>query len=659
MKNPLLTLAHQPQFSAIKPQHIKPAITCLLHRNQEKLKKLLQQKNITWDNFMTPFTLMNEELNSTWSVVKHLHAVIDTKKLRQAYSITLPLITRYFTKLKHHKLLYQTLKKLQNNSVLNKTQHKILADLLLDFRLNGSDLPFTKKRLLLKLNNKLLHLQNKFAQHVLDATNDWQYLATAKEVRGIPQHDLQLAVKRANQAKKSGFLFTLDMPVYYAVITYAHNRTLRKKMYRAYVTRASKLGESKYDNTKIITAILATRRHIAQFLNFPNYAALSLTTKMLKKPHKAHNFLHHLAISALKKGKKEYATLQKFAANLDQIKKLQPWDIAYYSEKLRQQKHKISQEELRAYFPLNHVLHGMFNIAHKLFGITIKEQQTFNRWHKDVRLFKIYAQNQPLGIFYTDLYARKNKQSGAWMDRLHSRIRINKEILLPAAYLTCNFTPPLNNASLLTHDEVITLFHEFGHCLHHLLTRVDYLDASGINGVPYDVVEMPSQLMENWTWEIKSLKLLTHHHKTKKTLPYSWCKKLYASKNFQTNLRTLRQLEFALFDLELHLKFNPHINNQALKILHQVRKKVRCTPTFRHDYMPNSFLHVFADDYAAGYYSYKWAETLAQKVFAQFKKRGIFDHKTGMRFLRTILSTGSSMEPEDLFKAFFNRGTKR
>lgn len=655
--NPLLQKNHLPQFNKIKPYHIKPAILHLLQHNRTTLTLLLNQPKFTWENLMTPMAVMHEELDHTWSTIRHLHAVVNSPALRKIYNTLLPKINEYFTQLKHNPRLYQTIKTLQHNSRLNQIQRKILNDYARDFRLHGIELKNSEKKRLLLLQNKLITLTAKFANNVLDATAHWNYLAQHDEIAGIPAHDLALAKNQARLHKKTGWLFTLDAPSYLAVITYATNRKLRQKIYTAYVTRASELGSTKHNNHQVIQHILKTRLQIAKLLGFANYAALSLTTKMLKKPATALTFLNRLVRAASKKARQEYAELSNFAYKHDSIKNLQPWDITYYSEKLRQQKYKISQEELRAYFPIDHVFAGMFVVAQRLFGITIKEQKKFERWHHDVRLFKIYSQSKKLlGELYADLYARPNKQSGAWMEHCRNRMRLNAHtVQTPVAYLNCNFTPPLNQQALLTHDEIITLFHEFGHCLHHLLTQVDYPEVSGINGVPYDAVEVPSQLMENWCWEKAGLKLLSHHYQTHKKLPDVRCRQLYTSKNFQTGLRTLRQLEFALFDLILHLEFNPKIKNQVQKILNQVRSKVRVTQAASFDRMQNSFLHIFADDYAAGYYSYKWSEVLALDIFAYFKAHGILDRTTGKKFLHTFLERGGSIDPMELFIAFRGR----
>lgn len=655
--NPLLQKSHLPQFNKIKPYHIKPAILHLLQHNRTTLTLLLNQPKFTWENLMTPMAVMHEELDHTWSTIRHLHAVVNSPALRKIYNTLLPKINEYFAQLKHNPRLYQTIKTLQHNSRLNQIQRKILNDYARDFRLHGIELKNSEKKRLLLLQNKLITLTAKFANNVLDATAHWNYLAQHDEIAGIPAHDLALAKNQARLHKKTGWLFTLDAPSYLAVITYATNRKLRQKIYTAYVTRASELGSTKHNNHQVIQHILKTRLQIAKFLGFANYAALSLTTKMLKKPATALTFLNRLARATLKQANQEYTELHQFALKLDGIKKLQPWDIAYYSEKLRQTKYKIAQKELRVYFPIDQVFSGMFAIAKRLFGVTLKEQKKFARWHRDVRLFKIYNPSKKLlGELYADLYARKNKQSGAWMDRCRNRMRLNdKTLQLPVAYLTCNFTPPLKQQALLTHEEVITLFHEFGHCLQHLLTQIDYPEVSGINGIPYDAIELASQLMENWCWEKAGLKLLSRHYKNHQPLPNILAQRLCASQKFQIGIRTSRQLEFALFDLILHLEFNPKIKNQVQKILAAVRHKIRIIPVAPFDRMPYSFLHIFADDYAAGYYSYKWSEVLALDIFAYFKAHGILDRTTGKKFLHTFLERGGSIDPMELFIAFRGR----
>lgn len=662
--NPLLKDSAFPLFNKIQPQHVKPAIAQVLQQHRQNLKKILAQKPpFSWENLLAPLEEADDQLHKTWSLVTHLNAVTNTPQWRKAHDDILPQISKYSTQVGLNKKLYSAIFSLKNNkewAKLNATQRKIIIELLRDFHLSGVALPTQKKQQFAKLKLELDKLNNKFANNVLDTTYAWQYCATKNEISGIPQHALAVARQAAQNNKQQGFLFGLDMPTYQTIITFADNRDLRQKFYTAYITRASNQGPHaiKNDNSKIIEKILQKRNKIAALLGFKNYAELSLATKTARHPKKVIRFFTQLTKATKKKAQQEFAELSIFAQHYCIINKLEPWDIAYCSEKLRQHKLQLSEEEIRQYFPVDHVLTGLFTIATKLFDLKIKEVPKTAKWHKDVKLFAIYtAHNELRGYFYIDLYARKHKRGGAWMDECRVRRRLsNGSLQIPIAYLNCNFTIPLaNKPTLLTHNEVDILFHEFGHCLQHLLAKVDYAYAASINGVPLDAVEFPSQFMENWCWQKLSLRLLSRHYKNNKPLPDSLIKKLLQSKKMQIGLQTSRQIEFAMFDFNLHLATNIKKYAAVLKTLNKIRQKVRVVPTAKFDRMPNSFEHIFGGGYAAGYYSYKWSEMMAVDAFALFKKAGILDKKTGVSYLHNILEVGSSIDPIAAFKKFRGR----
>lgn len=663
--NPLLNKNLLPKFSQIKPEHILPAIKLLLDQSNKTLEKLLDQKdqNYSWENFLQPLDEMHNQVDFAWSTINHLNGVKNSADLRHAYDQALPLVTEYFAKLGQNFELFQAIKSIRENKNFDKldiAQKKAITNELRDFHLAGVDLPPKEKKLFLQLQQKIAALGNKFSNNVLDATQKWKYLASQSEITGIPEHALAIAKSKAFEKNQTGWLFTLDFPSYYAVITFADSRSFREKIYYAYITRASELNkkERKLDNTIVMHEILRLKKQIASMLGFKNYAEFSLATKMAKTPKEVLDFLNKLTKYSLKKGKSEFIELSKFAKEKYGCDKLAPWDIAYYSEKLREAKYNVSEEEIREYFPVDHVINGMFYITNKIFKVTFKEVKKFNSWHKDARLFEIYDQNRKLrGKFFVDLFARKDKRSGAWMSQCRNRMQLaNGTIQLPVAYLNCNFTPSCKSKpSLLTHTEIDTLFHEFGHCLQHLLTKINYVKVSGINGIPIDAVEFPSQFMENFCWGNKALNILSCHYKTKQKLPKTLCEKMLKAKNFQSGLLMLRQLEFALFDFHLHLEFNPQKKNQIQQIINKVRQKVSVIPVAKFNRMQHSFNHIFSYGYCAGYYSYKWAEVLANDAFNEFVKNGIFSSKIGSSFLHNILEVGGSIEPLQAFENFCKR----
>lgn len=655
--NPLLKKQPLPDFKNIRTPHVEPALDSILKHNRAKLKKLLKQNNFTWDNLMSPFAKMVDDLHHMWSPVSHLNAVMNSDDLRKAYEKCLPKIIQYETELDHNIELYRAMKLIKQNK-LNKYQKRVIKNYLRDFKLAGVSLPEKKKKEFMKLEQRAAELSNQFSNHILDATQAWHYQAmNKKDLSGIPEQFILQAKQLAKTKHKKGWLFGLDMPTFNAVMIYADNRKMREKMYYAYVTRASDQGPNakQFDNSKFIDEILSIRYQLARLVGFKNYADYSLAKKMAKNVNEVLDFINQLIERSMPIAKKEMRELKKFAKKKD----LKAWDIAYYSEKMRQHLFNVSQEELRPYFQETKVLYGMFQLVEKLFNIKIKEKTGVKAWHKDVRYFQISdANKKPRGSFYVDLYARPKKRGGAWMDDCRIRYKVSAQKLqLPVAYLICNFSKPnAKQPSLLTHDEVVTLFHEFGHCLQHLLTKMDYPEISGINGVEWDAVEFSSQLMENFSWQKAIIQLISEHYKTKKPLPDDMLDQLIASKNFQSGLQMLRQLTFALFDFRIHHEYSKKLNVQ--NVLNDIRKKTSVFPTPNYNRFQHSFSHIFAGGYAAGYYSYKWAEVLSSDGFDLFQKRGLFNKKVGQSFLKNILETGGSENALTLFKKFRGRKPK-
>jgi len=665
--NILLQKSKFPPFGKIEYADIEPALGEILADNRRELKKILASKKFTWGNLMVPLEEMDDQLNNMWSPVRHLTMVLDSDKLRKTYNRCLPKLVEYSIELGHNVALYRAIKSIITSigyKKLNKIQKRILRLNIRDFKLVGVALPPKKKQQFAALQQKLIELVTKFGENLLDATRDWaRHVKSKKTLSGLPQHVIDATRLEAKNRKKSGWMLTLDFPIFYAVMTYADNRALRKKMYRAFVTRASEQApaKKKVDNSRIMQEVLQIRIKLAKLLGFKNYAAYAVTNKMTKTPKRVMDFLNELARQAKPFAKKEMRELKKFAREKCGIKKLEAWDVSYYSEKLRKQNFAITQEELRPYFMEKNVLQGLFAITEKLFGYKIKPQKNKNVWHKDVKYYEIFdKKNKAIAGFYVDLYARARKQGGAWMDGCRIRRKLpNGKIQMPVAYLNCNFSRPAKNKpSLLAHDEINTLFHEFGHGLQHLLTKMDYAEVSGINGVEQDAAELASQFLENYCWEKPVLDLIAWHYKTKKKLPASLYRKLIKSKNFHCAMQLVRQLEFSLFDFRLHLEFNQSKKNQIQDILNQVRKKVTVVPIPKFNRFQHGFLHMFGHGYEAGYYGYKWAEVLSCDAFAKFSETGIFNPKTGREFLKYILETGGSEDAMVLFKKFRGRKPK-
>ena len=662
--NPLLTTTVLPLFSEIKPEHIEPAISQLLAEARAVVDQQLQATSqYTWNNLVEPLEEAEDKLNKAWSPVSHLNSVVNSDELREAYNACLPMLSAYSTEMGQNTQLcnaYQMLVDSDEFKTLEPAQQKVLNNALRDFKLSGVDLESDKKLRYKDISQELSKLASLYEENLLDATNAWSKLITDEhDLAGLPESAKASAKQTAESQDQQGWMITLHSPSYQAVMTYADDRTLRSEHYEAYATRASDLGPQagQWDNTELMEQILALRYEKAQLLGFNNYAELSLATKMANKPDDVIHFLEDLALKSGPQAHKDLAELRDFAGQHCGIDDLQSWDVGYVSEKMRQHYYQLSQEEVKSYFPISRVLPGLFAVVEKLYGLNITEITDFDTWHADVRFFQIHDENGLLrGQFYIDLYARAKKRGGAWMDDCVGRKNKGGDIQIPVAYLTCNFAAPTADIpALLTHDDVITLFHEFGHGLQHMLTLVDHLGVSGINGVEWDAVELPSQFMENWCWEQEALALISGHYQSGEVLPDSLFKKMLAAKNFQAGMIMVRQLEFSLFDFRIHKDYNPELGGRIYETLGQIRAQVAVMSPPEFNRFAHSFSHIFAGGYAAGYYSYKWAEVLSSDAFSLFEENGIFDRETGQAFLTQILEQGGSQDAMDLFINFRGR----
>ncbi|UAW98502.1 oligopeptidase A [Halopseudomonas nanhaiensis] len=662
MSNPLLQDYDLPPFSAIRAEHVKPAIEQILADNRAQIHALLATSPTewTWEDLMEPLDETGERLSRAWSPVGHMNSVVNTPELRDAYNSCLPMLSEYFTELGQNQALFEAYTQLAESdrfAELDGTQQMIINKALRDFRLSGIALPPAQQKRYGELQMRLSELQSKFSNQVMDATQAWTRHITDRSVlAGLPESALDQARQAAEAKGLDGWLITLEFPSYYAVMTYADDRALRQELYTAYSTRASDQGPNagEFDNGPLIDEILALRLELAELLGYASFAELSLATKMAESTDQVLGFLRDLASRSKPFAEADLQSLREFAAEHG-CDALQTWDVGYYSEKLRQHRYAISQEALRPYFPINRVLDGMFAVAERLYGVQMREVAEFDRWHPDARLFEVVEEGQVIGRFFLDLYARSNKRGGAWMDGFRDRRRLPGGVVqTPVAYLVCNFTPAVGGKpALLTHDEVTTMFHEFGHGLHHLLTRVDYSAASGINGVAWDAVELPSQFMENWCWEPEGLALISGHYETGEALPQDLLEKMLAARNFQSGLGMLRQLEFSLFDFELHAQGRG--GRSVQQVLDAVRDEVSVLRPPASNRFQNGFAHIFAGGYAAGYYSYKWAEVLSSDAFSRFEEEGVLNPETGRAFREHILGKGGSREPMELFVAFRGR----
>ncbi|TBV06051.1 oligopeptidase A [Stutzerimonas kirkiae] len=662
LNNPLLQRFDLPPYSEIRPEHVEPAVDRILSDNRAALPALLQRPadSLDWNTLVVGLDELNERLARAWSPVSHLNAVCNSQELRSAYEACLPKLSAYYTELgQNHELFeaYQALSQSPEAAGFDVAQKTIIEHALRDFRLSGIDLPAAEQQRFGEIQMKLAELASRFSNQLLDATQAWtKHITDEAQLAGITD-SARAQMKQAAEAKGlDGWLITLEFPSYYAVMTYADGRALREEVYAAYSTRASEQGPNagQFDNGPVMQQLLDLRQELARLLGFGNYAELSLATKMADSTGQVLGFLRDLAVRSKPFAEQDLAELRAFVAEQG-VDDLQSWDVGYYSEKLRQQRYELNQEELRAWFPIDKVLSGLFAIVQRLYGIEIHELEGFDAWHADVRLFEIRENGKHVGRFFFDLYARANKRGGAWMDGARDKRRdAEGELVSPVANLVCNFTPAVGERpALLTHDEVTTLFHEFGHGLHHLLTQVEHAGASGINGVAWDAVELPSQFMENWCWEPEGLALISGHYQTGEALPQAQLEKMLAAKNFQSGLMMVRQLEFSLFDFELHATHGD--GRGVLEVLEAIRSEVSVLRPPAYNRFPNSFAHIFAGGYAAGYYSYKWAEVLSADAFSKFEEEGVFNADTGRAFRQAILARGGSQEPMVLFVDFRGR----
>ena len=709
--NPLLDFSGLPRFADFKPEYVTPAVDTLLKENRALIERLVSAAvPASWRDFVEPLEDANERLGRAWGQVGHLNAVMNSPELRETYNANLPKITQYYTELSQHQGLFgkfKTLAASREFDGLTRAQRKIIENELRDFRLGGAELPAQSKARFMAIRERLSQLSSQFSDNLLDATNAFaHYVTDEAELAGIPQ-DVRQAAREAAQAEgKPGSKFTLHAPSYLPVMQYADNRALRELMYRAYVTRAAEFGKNDWNNTPFIAEIVKLRQELAQLLGFNSYSEYSLEPKMAESPQQVLGFLEQLASRAKPYAERDLKEVTEFARADLKLDALKAWDLAYASEKLRMARYAFSDQDVKQYFPETTVLPGMFRLAETLYGLTITPAEA-PKWHPDVRFFSVHDRETAMvGQFYVDLYARASKRGGAWMDEAITRRRKEGRLQTPVAYLNCNFSAPVGGRpALFTHDEVITLFHEFGHGLHHLLTRVDYLGVSGINGVEWDAVELPSQFMENFCWEWEVLGPMTRHVETGAPasseqgsrlrdanvresgavpsiagvasvsrvtspkgapvppsdgaqIPRALFDKMLAAKNFQSGLQTMRQLEFSLFDLHLHYDFDPHGAKTALQLLDEVRSRVAVIFPPPYNRFPNNFSHIFAGGYAAGYYSYKWAEVLSADAYGVFEENGVLDPATGRRFWNEILGVGGSRPALESFVAFRGREPK-
>ncbi len=668
INNPLLDFSGLPRFSEIRPQHVTVAVDYLLRYNRDVVAQLLADSvAATWNNFVLPLDDVNEKVSRAWGQINHLNAVMNSAELREVYNENLPKITQYYAEMGQNLGLFAKFKAMRASNEyeeLSAARKKILENELRDFRLSGADLPEDKKARFLEIQEEMSALCSRFSDNLLDASNAFSMLIDDElALRGIPADDLQAAAEAAQAEGKQGWLFTLKAPSYMPVLQYAENRELRAKLYVAYSQRASEFGKPEWDNTPLIIQILKLRGEEARLLGYANYAELSLTSKMANTPDQILKFLRELAQHARPLAEKDLAELREFAKVQLAMDDLQSWDIAYASEKLRQQRYAFSEQDVKQYFPEDVVISGMFNVVHKIYGLNLRAS-TASVWHETVRFFDLFdADDKLIGQFYIDLYARNSKRGGAWMDDAITRRRITPglhisaaAIQTPVAYLNCNFAPPVGGKpALLTHDDVITLFHEFGHGLHHLLTEVEELGVSGINGVEWDAVELPSQFMENFCWEWDVLCSMTRHVDSGEKLSRTLYDKMLAAKNFQVGLQTLRQIEFSIFDMRLHSDFDASAEKSVLELIAEVRTEVAVLIPPKFNRFANSFSHIFAGGYGAGYYSYKWAEVLSADAYSLFEEHGVLNAEIGARFRKEVLAVGGSRDAMQSFIAFRGR----
>lgn len=667
MTNPLLQQNRLPLFLAIKAEYIEPALDSVLQSAKQTVDALLSNmEQVTWQSLVLPMEALDATIDHVWSPVSHLNSVMNSDELRDAYNACLPKLSQFGTELGQNEDLFKAYKSIAEGSeyqTLDRAQKKVIDNAIRDFRLSGVELSQQDRDKYKAISQSLTELTAKFEQNLMDATHAWKkHITDETSLAGLPESTKEMAAQFAKRDELEGWLFTLDFPSYMPVMSYADDRGFREEMYTAFATKASDQGPNagQWDNTEVMKDILKLRHQLANLIGFANHAERSLATKMAQSPQQVLDFLNDLAERSRPIAEKEFEELKAFANETAGMTELEAWDVTYFAEKLRQQRYSISQEELKPYFPEDKVVAGLFAVVNKLYGLDIKERDDIDVWHKDVRFFDIFDDEGELrGQFYLDLYARNHKRGGAWMDECLVRRQTEEGIETPVAFLTCNFSEPVGDKpALFTHDEVTTLFHEFGHGLHHMLTKIHHAGVSGINGVAWDAVELPSQFMENWAWEREALDLISGHFETGEVLPQDLFDKMIAARNFQSAMIMVRQLEFSIFDFRLHLEFNPEQDNQVEKILAEVREQVAVVKPPEFNRFAHSFSHIFAGGYAAGYYSYKWAEVLSADAFSKFEEKGIFDRQTGLEFLQAILEQGGSREPMELFVEFRGREPK-
>ncbi|MEM7359470.1 MAG: M3 family metallopeptidase [Pseudomonadota bacterium] len=669
MTNPLLNFDQLPFFGKIDASHVIPALEQVLDEARSTISQLESIDEPGWRNFAAVMEEMDERISRVWSPVSHLNGVQDSDELREAYKQGIELLTAYHSEVSQNPALFQQYKSLADSAAfarLTAAQQKIITNSLLEFRLGGAELAADDQDQLTGINQQLSQLSTQFERNLLDSTQAWSRVITdADELSGLPKSAQDMARQNAEAESEEGWLFNLQIPSYLAIMQHADNAELRREMYQAYVQRASELvHDAAFDNAPIIDEILALRLRKASLLGYENYADYSLVKKMARSSEQVLDFLQELAAHARPVAETELTELKEFAHERYRVNELQAWDISYYSERLREHRYAFNDEQVKPYFPVGQVFDGLFEITRRLFGIEIRSNDAPTTWHDDVVCFDLYAEQDQvyIGSFYADLYARKHKRGGAWMDTCIHRRKKGEVLQHPVAFLTCNFAPPIGETpALLSHDEVETLFHEFGHSLHHLLTQVDEMSVAGINGVAWDAVELPSQFLENWCWHEDSIQLISQHYQTGGPIPTDLLDKMRAAKNFQSGMQTLRQVEFALFDMLLHSEYSPleqdrdaHLED-VQTLLDHVRTQVAIFQPPAYNRFQNSFGHIFAGGYAAGYYSYKWSEVLSADAFGRFEEEGIFNSKTGDDFLRAILQRGGVDDPNELFFEFRQR----
>jgi oligopeptidase A len=658
--NPLLDFSGLPRFNEVKAAHITPAIDQLLNEGRTLLENLATIEEAPgWDNFVRPLEDMEERISRAWSQVGHMNAVVNSPELREAYNESLPKLTDFYSDLSQDERLYAKYRALRSGAEyerLTAAQQKIVENELRDFRLGGAELADEQKARFKEIQETLSRLSSRFEENLMDTTNDFAlFVEDVAELAGLPEDALQAAREAAEADGKGGWKFTLHFPSYMPVLQYADSRALREKLYYAYATRASEFGKPEWDNTALMQEILQLRREAAHLLGYENYAEMSLVTKMAESAQHVIDFLDTLAKRAKPFAERDMQELVAYAKKLG-IDDMQAWDVAYVSEKLREEKYAFSDQEVKQYFPEHKVLAGLFKVVETIFGVQVRKSQA-PVWHPDAAFYDITGKSGELvGQFYLDLYARNNKRGGAWMDEAITRRRHGEHVTTPVAFLTCNFSAPIGGKpALFTHDEVITMFHEFGHGLHHLLTQVEHYGVSGIKGVEWDAVELPSQFMENFCWEWDVLKHMTAHIESGEPLPRALFDKMVAAKNFQAGMQTVRQIEFSLFDMHLHGDFDPDGSKTPLDLIEEVRDAVAVVRPPKWNRFPNNFSHIFAGGYAAGYYSYKWAEVLSADAYSMFEEHGVMCEETGRRFWTEILAMGGSRPALESFISFRGR----